>query len=478
MSFSQFFAILRARWQLCLGVFAAVILLTLGVSLLLPKKYMATASVVVDAKPDPISAMVYNTGISPGIIATQIDIIMSDRVAQRVVRDLHLAENPEVRKQWQEETRGQGTIEQWLGESFQRNLDVKPSRESNVIVVSYKAPDPRFAAGLANAFVQAYLETSVELRVDPAKQYSSFFDAQAKDAREVLEKAQARVSAFQKDNGIIATDERFDVENQRLNDLSQQLVSVQALATDSSSRESAASRDNVEHLPEVLSNPVVSGLQADLARADAKLKELTARYGDAHPQVVEARANIAELRRRIGEETAKVKASVGVSNSVNQQRVADLRGAVEAQRTKVLQMKQVRDQAAVLLRDADNAERNYQQVVAHQNQSDLESHTTQSNLSVLTAAVPPVEPSSPRLLLNTAIGTFVGALLAVAIALGLELFDRRVRNVDDVVQAIDLPVLGVIPRPDARRRLFHSGRANQLMRQRLLGQLPAANKSA
>jgi len=476
MTFSQFFAILRARWQLCLGVFVGVVVLTLLVSLLLPKKYLATASVVVDVKPDPISALAYNSMLSPGVIATQIDIIVSDRVAQRVVRDLHLTENPQIRQQWQEETQGQGTIEQWLGQSFQRNLDVKPSRESNVINVSYKAPDPRFAAGLANAFVQAYLETSVELRVDPAKQYSSFFDAQAKEAREALEKAQAKVSAFQQEKGIIATDERFDVENQRLNDLSAQLVTVQALATDSSSRETATRGSG--DLPEVLNNPVIAGLQADLARADARLKELSARYGDAHPQVVETKANIAELRRRIGEETGKVKASVGVNNNVNQQRVAELRAAVEAQRSKILQMKAVRDEGSVLVRDADNAEHNYQQVVARQKQSDLESQATQSNLSVLTSAVPPIEPASPRLILNTAVGTFVGVLLAVALVLGIELHDRRVRSADDLVQAVNLPILGAIPSPNARRSMFHSGRANHLMQQRLLGQLPAPNKSA
>jgi len=477
MTFSQFFAILRARWKICLMVFFGVVLLTIAGSLILPKKYTAIASVVVDIKPDPISAVMYNAAPNPAILATQIDIITSDRVAQRVVRDLHLAENPEVRKQWQTETEGRGSIEQWFGEQFLRDLDVKPARESNVISVAYKARDPQFAAGLANAFVKAYLETSVELRVDPAKQYSNFFDTQAKDARDVLEKAQAKVSAFQKEKGIIATDERFDVENQRLNDLSAQLVSIQALATDSSSRESAASRDNVEHLPEVLNNAVISGLQADLARADAKLKELSARYGDAHPQVVEAKANITELRRRIGEETAKVKASVGVSNSVNQQRVADIRAAVEAQRAKVLQMKAVRDEGAVLVRDADNAERNYEQVVARQNQSSLESQVNQTNVSVLTAAVPPIEASSPRIVLNAIVAVFVGVLLAVAVALLIELSDRRVRNVDDLVQAINLPILGVIPSPAARRSLFHSGRANHLMQQRLLGQLPAPNKS-
>jgi succinoglycan biosynthesis transport protein ExoP len=75
---------------------------------------------------------------------------------------------------------------------------VVPARESSVIALSYRAPDPRFAAALANAFVQAYIDTALELRTDPARQYAAFFDTRSKEARDVLEKAQARLTAFQR----------------------------------------------------------------------------------------------------------------------------------------------------------------------------------------------------------------------------------------------------------------------------------------
>ncbi len=477
MTITQFFAILAARWKLCLQIFFGVVILTLGISLILPKKYTAAASVVLDAKPDPVSAMLYNGALSPGFVSTQIDIIQSERVALKVVRNLKLAENPTIRQQWQEQNNGEGSIEQWLADSFSRNMDVKPSRESNVIAVTYSAPDPRFAAALANAFVQAYMETNLELRTDPAKQYSSYFDTRVKTARDELEAAQSKVSAFQKSKGIIATDERLDVENQRLTDLSAQLVAVQGLASDSSSRQNVAVGGAGERMQEVLTNPVVSGLQADLARSEAKLQELSARYGDAHPQVIEIKANINELRKRMEAETRKITAGVGVSNSINQQRVTELRASLDAQRAKILQMKAVRDDGQVLVRDAENAQRNYDQIVARLNQSSLESQVTQSNVSLLASAVPPTQPSSPRLILNTAVATFVGVLLAVSAALLLELANRKVRSADDVVQAIAVPVLGVLPSPKARR-LFRTTHANQLMQQRLLGQTSSPTKGA
>ena len=87
MSFSQFLSILRARKALFLAVLLAVVIPAVVVSLLLPKKYTATASVVVDVKPDPLAAIAYQSMMTPAVMATQIDILQSDRVARRVVRD-------------------------------------------------------------------------------------------------------------------------------------------------------------------------------------------------------------------------------------------------------------------------------------------------------------------------------------------------------------------------------------------------------
>jgi polysaccharide biosynthesis transport protein len=478
MTFGQFLSILRARWWVVLLVLALSVGTTLLVSLLLPKQYQATASVVVDFKPDPISAAVFGGVPSPAVMATQVDIIGSERVALRVVRSLKLNENPAIRQQWQEQTGGEGTVEQWLISLFQRSLEIEPSRESSVIRIAYKAADPRFAAGLANAFAQAYIDTTLELRVNPARQYSGFFDQQVKELRDNLEKSQGALSRFQKENGIIATDERLDVENARLNELSSQLVALQAVSAESRSRQAQANSAAGERLQEVLNNPVVGTLKADISRGEARLKELNSRLGDNHPQVIESRANLSELRSRLETETRRVTGSVGITNTINNQREGEVRAALAAQRDKVLRMKAVRDEGAVLLRDLENAQRSYDAVQARLAQTNLESQTTQSNVNILTQAVPPVEPSSPRVLLNTILSVVVGTLLAVGVALALELRDRRIRTVDDVVTALELPVIGILPRPGARG--WRPGRtaAVSAMQQRLMAPLPAPAREA
>ncbi|MBI3350323.1 MAG: chain length determinant protein EpsF [Burkholderiales bacterium] len=478
MNFVQFLAIVRARYKTALVVLAVTVLPAIVLSLLLPKTYTAAASVVVDTtKPDPLAGVLYGGGINPGLMATQMDIIQSDRVAFKVVKNLRLTENAQLREQWQSDTKGEGTMEQWLATVFQKQMDVKPSRESNVITVTYKAPDPRFAAGLANAFVQAYLETNIEMKVEPARLYSSFFDQRAKEARDALEKAQSRLSEFQQQKGIIATDERLDVENSRLNELSSQYVALQSLASDSGSRQTAARGTGADRMQEVLSNPLVAGLKADQARLEAKLQELTSKLGDKNPQVIETRANLAELKSRIDSETVKVAGSLGIANNINQQRASETKAQLEAQRAKVLQMKAVRDDGGVLLRDVENAQRIYDQIMQRLNQTTMESLATQSNVSVLSQAVPPVEPTWPKPLLVTALAFFLGGLLGIGVVVGRELFDRRVRSIDDVALAVALPVIGVLPSPNARRLFGKATKAN-LMQQRLMGHLSDAGKGA
>lgn len=464
MTFGQFLSILRARKWAALIIFGLVVGTALALSLLLPKQYDATASVVIDIKPDPVSAMAFPGMAMPGFMATQVDILSSDRVALRVIRDLKLLENPQLREQWQTEGDGEGTIEQWLTTLLHKNLDVKPSRESNVINVSYRSPDPRFSAGLVNAFVQAYITTTLELRVDPAKQFNAFFETQSKEARAALEAAQAKLSSYQREKGIIAADERLDVENARLAELSSQLVQIQAISGESSSRQAQAQGANGDRMQEVLNNPLIGGLKADLTRNEARLQELNSRLGENHPQVVEAKANIAELRARIEAETRRVTGGVTVTNSINRQREAQVRSGLEAQRAKLLEMKAVRDQGQVLVREVENAQRAYDGVMARLNQTSMESQANQSYANILTSAQPPAEHATPKILLNTVASIVLGSLMAVGVALAMELSNRRVRAPEDVVTGLGLPVLGVLPKPNAKR--FASAKHSLMLRHR------------
>ena len=447
MTFAQLLSILKARWITAIVVALLTIGATVAASLLMPKSYTATATVLLDIRsPDPIVGMSMGGMSTPAYMATQVDILMSDRVAQRVVQKLRLNENQEMRQRWNAETGGKGSFEAWIANIFQKKLEVKPSRESNVINVSYTNADPRFASALANTFVQAYIDISVGLRASPAKQYNEFFDARGKEMREAVERAQEKLSTFQKTNGLTGADERFDIETQRLNELNTQLVTLQAISAESSSR-SAQVRTSGDQMQEVINNSLVSSLRSDLSRQEAKLTEMNAKFGDAHPLVQELRANIGELRQRIEGETRRVTGGVGVTGSINRQREAETRAALDAQRNKVLRLKALRDEAVVMQREVETAQRAYEQVTQRLNQTSLESQLNQTNISVLSPANEPTEQSSPKIILNILVSVFVGTLLGVSFSILRELTDRRVRTLDDLTTGLDIAVLGMIPRP-------------------------------
>jgi chain length determinant protein EpsF len=400
--------------------------------------YTATATLVIDIKPDPVTSMLYGGAASPAMMNTQVEVIRSDRVALRVVRNLKLTEVPPIRKLWEKVSKGDGSIEDWLVEFMLKNVDVQVARAgSNVVNVSYRGTEPQFVATIANAFVQAYLETAVELRVDPAREYSGFFGKQVDEARAALEAAQQRLSKFQQDQGIIVTDERYDVEMARLNMLSQQLVSTQALSNESSSRQAQVAA-NADRLSDVLNNPMVGAIKADVGRAEAR---------------VEAKATLAELRNRLAVETRNVTGSVSVSANIDRAREGQVRASLEEQRAKVLRMKQVRDQGSVLQRDVENAQRSYDLLLNRYNQSNLESQNRQSNASMLARATPPGAPSSPKVAANLLIGVFFGLAVGLGVAFALEQLDKRLRVPSDALSALGLPVIGIMPTPTIGRRM-------------------------
>jgi chain length determinant protein EpsF len=452
MSLRQFLLVLRARWKLALGVFTGVVLATVVISLLMPKMYTASATVVVDSKPDPLTVSSYSAQSSTAYIATQVDIISSERVADRVAKILKLDKSPEYIADWKDSTDGKGDITVWIGQNLQKAVVVTPSRDSSVIEISMTWSDPKTAAVLANAFAQAYIDTNIELKVDPAKEYATWFDERSRALRADLEAKQKRLSDYQAETGIVAsTDGRLDIENARLGELSTQLLTIQALRQDSQSRQRQAGGDS-DSMSEVLQSPYIAGLKADLSKSEAKLQDIATNVGKNHPDYKNAAAEVASLRARLEAETARIMASFSSTTQVNLRRENEIRAALEAQKKRMLDLTHERDQVSVLQNDVATAQRNLDAVTQRLAQSSLESQTQQTNVYLLTTAVEPLKKSSPKYFLNLVVGIFLGGILGLSAALFRELTDKRIREDQDLSQALGVPLFAKIPsiKPDGR----------------------------
>lgn len=451
MNASQFFRILLVRKWTILLVFAVTVTTTVVVSLLLTKNYTATTSLVVDFKnTDPLGRPAAPLAFSSMYMATQEDIITSPRVAARVVSDLKLDRNPAAIAQFKEETGGNGTVRDWLATRLLKSLSVEPSRDSRIITLEYKSEDPKFAALVANAFAKAYIDTALELNIEPAKLNAKWFEEQLKTLRNAAEEAQKKLTQYQNKHEIVTTDERLDTESNKLSVLSHELVTAQAEVETIKSKIQQASalilkgtRDS-ESIPEVVNNVFIQGIKGQLLRRQAEMDELSRSVGENHPNYQSANAEIESLRSKLTTEIKNVVQSLENGLKLANKRVTSLQASADKQKENILTWKTQREEFSVLLNEAKNTQLSYDTAMQRANEITLESRVNQTDVSVLTEATAPITHSSPKLLINTVLSFFLGAILAIAAALIRETLDRRVRTDEDVTQTLDIPLLGIV----------------------------------
>lgn len=405
-----------------------------------PKTYQASTDLLVDSRADPIAGA-QNIG-SPNYLATQIAIIQSERVAIGVVKRLRIENTPTLVDQWKAATNGKVPLENYYANLLRRGVLAEPLRGSNVIRLTFEAADSKFATAVANTYAQAYLDLTIDLKVEPVRQYADWFDERLKSLRDNVETAQAKLSAYQRDNNIVGSDQRADEETQRLDALMGQLVAIQG---DSMAIGSRQKTSGGELSPDIQASLVVQGVRSDLSKAESKMSELKVSLGPNHPERVQLEQTISSLKQQLEDEMRRVSGGTNVAKTTAGLRESELRRVIAAQRERVLSLRAERDQVAVLSQDVEAAKRIYDSVLQRTNQLNLEKQTDQANVSILSPAIEPTAPAKPNIPKYIA-ASLLGALAAAfAAALGLEMLNRRVRVLSDVM--VDgVPVLGVIQR--------------------------------
>jgi uncharacterized protein involved in exopolysaccharide biosynthesis len=190
---------------------------------------------------------------------------------------------------------------------------------------------------------------------------------------------------------------------------------------------------------------LIQTLTSELGRAEARLGQIASQFGANHPARLAAVAEVDELRRRRQAEIARVKEGIMSNFSITSQRVRDTAAALEAQKTKVLGLKDKRDELAIYQRELESAQRAYDLVARRLTETTVGMSAGLSNVSILTPATVPLLPTRPNLVLNTLVGVFLGLFLGLLAAFTLEAAQRPVRSADDLLEAAGIPVLAVLP---------------------------------
>jgi len=442
MRLHQFFSVVRARSRLATAIFLGVLALAAIWLLVRTPAFTARAPVLVDVRTDPVGTTPLQGMVSPGYIATQIDVVKSRAVAERVVKLLPANAEPMLRLKV--DARDRPSPDEWVINALQRELDVTPARESNIIQIGWTGRSAEEAACVANAYAEAYLETNVDLRTTPAKRYTAWFEQQMDQARERLQAAQTKLAQFQQSSGLISTTGQNDYEQQRLNDLSVQLLAAQSHRTSAVPEPAAAS-------------PEVGALRSEVARLQAKVDEASETLGANHPRMQQMRAELRSMQSRLSEASGRAGSAAAATSQASLQRVRDLQAQLDAQKTRVLSMARERAGFSVLEQEVNAAQKAFDVVAANAAQSRLQSLSTQGTVSFLGSAAAPLLPKGPNGILTMAIAAILGALLAILGSLLAEIANRRVRSTEDIESMTGLPILGIVSAPAPRARLLRLG---------------------
>lgn len=443
MSFNQFFMIIKARKLVFWGTWLTIVSFVLVVTSLLPKSYEAQSSLIINYTGlDQVTGGQVPSHMMSGYLGTQIDILKSKKVALKVVKDNELYTNRGFIDTFYGTTGGEGNLEDWIASALLESLEVIPSRDSNVVILKYTSSNPRFSALIVNAFSQSYIDTSLELKIEPSKRATVWFEKQVESMKGDLIKAQSKLSDYQKEKGIVSVDQRYDVENSRLAQLSQQLVVSQADLLNLKSQKEAIDKSGVESSSfELLVEPVVRDIHVSLAKAEIERDELLKRFSSKHPEIISVETEINSLNRRLLVELGMAKRRLNSDVMVAENRVEVLLDEIELQKKKLLEIGENRNMLDLLTRDVSDAKRILDLATQRLNQTSLESKANDIEIAILNEALAPIEPTGPNYISNAILSVFFGLIVAITFALLGELLSRKVRVAEDIEEFVGLPVL-------------------------------------
>jgi uncharacterized protein involved in exopolysaccharide biosynthesis len=423
-------ALLRS-WPGILGLTLLGAIAGLLVANSLPRRYFAEAIILIQPQRNPLDPTGPVPAASAEVVRTQLEVIRSRQVIDRVVRKLKLASDPKFAA----DLPNTGNRMDAIGERVAERLKVENDGRSFALKIGFEAESPTKASRIADAFAAEYLAEQREQKQRTSDASVTGLQDRLDQLRQEVFAAEQAAEAFRRNNGLISLAGVADGSGEdggslsptsrELSEVARQKaqVSTQRAQAVARAREAANDPRGGRGTPEVLSSSSVSGLvaqEADLARREAELAE---RYNPGHPlldQIQEQRTSVrSAINREIGNVQASVRSQAQAARAAETQTEANaarLRSELDRELSATVRYRQ-------LLREAD-VRRSVYEEFAQQVGRLAQRATVQVPDAVLAAGAPiPLQPVSPKPLLLIALGAIGGAALGTA--LGLLLAWRR-----------------------------------------------------
>lgn len=463
-SLQQYWHVLLKRLWTILLVALAVFALVAVYTFKQRKVYEARTSLIVETStpqvlgPDvqPVVDVTQSDARSADqYLETQIRIIRSRKIAERLVEKLGLADDPVflgIEDIKDEEKVAKILKEVDPVERLMGLIEVEPTSRTRILVLKVRHTNPEMAAQLTNTLAEVYLTQNIEQRRESTYGAYDWLNDQYRQVKDRLEKSDQDLYQFKKDNNMLSTslEDRQNVTSQRLQDLNGQLTQVQTerirLAAEVDQiRKFRTGKRTGAPVDQVIQNPLVQQLKSswiDLRRREA---EMSSRYMDKHPDVIALQKQIALVEADLEKEVDNILLASENRLKALQQAEGNLKGELDQLQREALDLNAKELTYRQLERENQTNQRLYELVLNRLKETDITRLLQENNARILDPAKVPEEPVSPKVPLNLAIGLVLGLACGVGVAFFRELMDNTVKTQEDVEEQLGLTLLGVIP---------------------------------
>ena len=466
------------RWRLLAAVAALIFVSVVVLTMRTTPLFTATANVMLDLRKQQvvdIQSVVSGLPADTSVVDTEVQVLQSRQLAERVVSSLHLDRDPEFNPALgrpgmlgsviggikgllsfgggpanpvQSQIAQQRAHERIVDAALDR-LTVRRAELTYIINVSFTSEDPAKASQIANAFADKYLTEQLEAKFQATQRANDWLNQRLSELRGQVESADAAVQQYKASHGLVSAG-ASSLTEQEISSYNQQVAQARAEqsaddAVLASAQKQLAAGSNGEDLGAALDSPVVQQLRAQRAQISQKLAELQTKYGPRHPEMLKAQRELADVDTQIHAEVQRIISNLQAKAEASRRRTASMEGSLSGAKGTLAANNAATVELNELQRNSEALSSLYDSFLNRFKQTSTEPGMDQSDARVVSWAKIPTRQSSPNVSLNLALGLLLGLGGGVAMALLAELLDTGLTTAEDIERRLDLPHLGSLP---------------------------------
>ncbi|HSV04624.1 MAG TPA: AAA family ATPase [Phenylobacterium sp.] len=462
MHLRQLIGIMLQRAKLGLAVGAVVFLVVIGAFALKTPAYTATGSMLVDTKGVNIATpqQANTPQADTDLVDTQVEMLRSHALAERVVRRLKLYNDPEfspsARPQFFGLIHARQPIAQptdrlvsAIADVTRRHLHVRRAEATYIVNVSFSASSPARAAQIANTYMDEFQRKQLDDKIAIVSRANGEIGASLEKMRADAERTEADVQRYKIAHGLMSADGATMAE-QEVSTLNQQIAAAKAEHAEKAARLEAAlgqlrSGGGGADVGAALGSDTIRELRKQEAELSVKLAQLKTDFKPEYPEVKRTQAQLDDIRAAIQSEINRILSNLRAEAQAAAGRESSLLASRGQAQGGLASNNEAMIGLVGLQQRADAAKGIYESYLTRAKQIAAESGLQQADASVNSAAAPPTEPSSPNMQLGVFLAFLAAVISAAAAVLIAEFWDKHLRSRLDVERELGVPFAGVLP---------------------------------